>query len=49
MDATTADMSTDSLSDGINLATWSRQRTMEEMRSFVNARHALLPDTIDIE
>lgn len=49
MDATTTDMSTDDLGDGTNLATWSRQRTMEEMRSFVNARDALLPDTIDIE
>lgn len=35
--------------DNTELATWNRPRTSEELRSFVNARHAMLPDGISIE
>lgn len=49
MDATTADAGSDMLHDANELASWTRQRTSDELRSFVNAHHALLPDTIDIE
>ena|GEM_PF-1844080 len=35
--------------DDQNLATWNRQRTIEELRNFVNTKHALLPEGIDIE
>ena len=36
-------------SDSQDLATWNRERSIEELRNFVNMRHALLPDTIEIE
>lgn len=49
MDATTADATSDIFVNASELATWSRQRTAEELRTFVNTRHALLPDSIDIE
>jgi len=32
-----------------NLATWNRQRTTEELRNFINTKHALLPEGIDVE
>ena len=31
------------------LDTWNRPRTIEELRSFVNLRHSLLPDTVEVE
>jgi len=31
------------------LASWTRQRTSEELRAFVEGRHAELPLTIDLE
>ena len=49
MDATTADVASDILANASEIATWTRQRTSEELRAFVNTRHALLPDSIDIE
>lgn len=49
MDATTADLNSDILSDAGELASWTRQRTTEELRGFVNSHHALLPTSIDIE
>lgn len=49
MDASTADLSSDLLSDASELASWTRERTTEELRSFVNSHHALLPTSIDIE
>lgn len=35
--------------DTLNLATWNRQRTLDELRNFVNAKHALLPEGLEIE
>ena len=49
MNATTADSSSDILGATSELASWNRERTVEELRSFVNSRHALLPDSIDVE
>lgn len=37
------------LSDILHLSTWNRQRSDDELRSFIDARHAALPDDIDIE
>ena len=36
------------ISDILGLATWSRERTDEELREFVNSHHDALPDDIDI-
>lgn len=49
MSATTADAGSEILGAATELASWNRERTIEELRSFVNTRHALLPDSIDIE
>lgn len=49
MNATTAESSSDMFSAASELASWNRERTTEELRGFVNTRHALLPDSIDIE
>lgn len=49
MNATTAEPSSDMLGAASEMASWNRVRTIEELRSFVSARHALLPDSIDIE
>lgn len=49
MSATTADAGSEILGATSELASWNRERTMDELRSFVNSRHALLPDSIDIE
>lgn len=35
--------------DALELATWTRKRSSEELRSFVLTHHAQLPDSIDIE
>lgn len=37
------------LSDILQLATWSRERTSDELRSFIDTHHAALPDDITIE
>lgn len=49
MSATTADAGSEILGAANEMASWNRARTIEELRSFVNSRHALLPDSIDIE
>lgn len=35
--------------DSNELVTWARERTVDELRSFVNRRHSLLPADIDVE
>ncbi len=37
------------LTDVLNLATWSRERTSEELQSFITARHLALPDDIELD
>ncbi len=37
------------LSDILGLATWNRERTDDELRHFVDTRHAAIPDDIDVE
>lgn len=32
-----------------HLDTWNRPRTDEELRSFINFRHSLLPDAVEVE
>ena len=48
MNVTTVESSSDMVSAN-ELASWNRQRTTEELRGFVSAHHALIPDSIDIE
>jgi hypothetical protein len=42
MDIQNADIEPVNLSDILNLATWDRQRSSEELQSFINTRHAAL-------
>lgn len=42
-------LSTNFDTDNSELATWNRPRSTEELRSFVDARHALIPDSVSIE
>jgi len=37
------------LSDSLELASWNRQRTLEELRQFVDSHHELLPADIELE
>ena len=45
----TTNSDAENFSDSQDLATWNRERSIEELRHFVNMRHSLLPDSIDIE
>ena len=40
-------MDSDTTND--RLDTWNRPRTVEELRSFINLRHSLLPDVGEVE
>jgi hypothetical protein len=48
MDTTTTDAEIGDFSDSFGLATWNRPRSTEELQDFINRRHELLPDTIDL-
>jgi len=49
MDMQAADIEPVTVSDILDLATWNRQRTSEELRSFINSHHDRLPDSVEIE
>lgn len=49
MDMPAADIEAVTVSDILNLATWNRQRSTEELQAFVSTRHAALPDDTEIE
>lgn len=49
MDMHPADIEPVTVSEILDLATWNRPRTSEELHSFVEDHHAALPDNIDIE
>jgi hypothetical protein len=49
MNTFTADSESVATNDILNLASWNRPRTIEELRNFVNTKHALLPEGIEIE
>lgn len=49
MDISTADIELVTMSDILELATWNRPRTSDELRSFVETRHAALPDDTEVE
>jgi hypothetical protein len=48
MDTHSADIEAVTLSEILNLATWNRQRTSEELQSFITGHHDRLPDDVDI-
>lgn len=37
------------VSDILNLASWNRQRTSEELQSFIESHHNQLPDDTEVE
>lgn len=49
MDEPHADVEPVTLSDILDLATWNRPRTHEELQAFINSHHDLLPDNIELE
>jgi len=49
MDAITADAGSGLLDDSLGLASWNRERSLNELRRFVAVRHTALPVDIDIE
>lgn len=49
MDISPAEIEPVTVSDILEFATWNRARSSEELRSFVERRHALLPDDSEIE
>ncbi len=44
-----ADIEAVTISDILDLATWNRQRTSEELQDFIQTHHAQLPDDVEIE
>ena len=49
MDMQNAGVEPVSLSDILSLATWERERTSEELQSFINTRHAALDSLGDFD
>lgn len=37
------------LSDILQLSSWNRPRTSDELQNFIETRHAALPDDLEIE
>lgn len=48
MDEHTADIEPVTLSDILDLATWNRPRTHEELQDFINSHHELLTE-VDLD
>jgi hypothetical protein len=49
MEMPSADVEAVTVSDILDLATWNRPRTSEELQEFINSHHANLPDDTEIE
>lgn len=49
MDISTAEIEPVTMTDILELATWNRPRTSDELRSFIEAHHAALPDDLALE
>jgi hypothetical protein len=49
MDISTADIEPVTMSDILELATWNRPRTSDELRGFIETHHAALPDDTELE
>lgn len=48
MDINTADVEPVTLSDVLELATWNRPRSNEELRGFVNTHLSGIPDDVEL-
>lgn len=42
-------LSTNLQAENVELATWNRARSSEELQNFINRHHELLPEGISIE
>ena len=49
METTSASIESVTVSDILDLATWNRPRSTEELQSFIRTRHNRLPDDTEIE
>ena len=49
MDMHAADIESVTVSEILDLATWNRPRTSEELQTFIRSHHDRLPDSIEIE
>lgn len=49
MEFTSANIESVTLSDILELASWNRPRTTEELQSFIRTHHNRLPDDTEIE
>ena len=49
MDISSAEIEAVTVSDILDLATWNRPRTSDELRAFVESRHSALPNDLSIE
>ena len=48
MDKSTTDVEPVTVSDILGLDTWNRERSSEELKGFINSKHALLPSDVDL-
>jgi len=49
MDMHPADIESVTLSEILELATWNRKRSSDELQNFINSHHDRLPDDIEVE
>ena len=49
MDMESADIEPVTISDILDLATWNRPRSHEELQAFISSHHAALPDSVSVE
>ena len=49
MDMHSADVEAVTVSDILDLATWNRPRSSEELQAFIQSHHDRLPDDTEIE
>lgn len=49
MESPSANIEPVTVSDMLNLATWNRPRSTEELQNFVRTRHNRLPDDTELE
>ncbi|MDB5167795.1 MAG: hypothetical protein JWO55_53 [Candidatus Saccharibacteria bacterium] len=49
MEYTSTNIESVTISDILDLASWNRQRSTEELQSFIQTRHNRLPDDTELE
>lgn len=49
MDKHSADIEPVTVSEILNLGSWNRERTSEELQRFIMTHHDALPDSIEVE